>query len=79
MTSKMGRPKKITLDETKNLNEDEYYTINELAEKLKVNRRTITRLIDRGEIKPLRVGKQYRIKKSDFKLWREIKWQELFR
>ena len=42
MTSKMGRPKAITEDKKELLNNDEYYTIDELVKVLKISRRTIT-------------------------------------
>lgn len=65
MTSKMGRPKAITEDKKKLLNNDEYYTIDELVKILKISRRTIERHIKSGEIKALKIGKQWRIRKSD--------------
>lgn len=65
MTTK-GRKPKIKQEDIQALNDDEYFTINELANLLKVNRRTISRQIKSGQIKPLKIGGQYRIKKSDF-------------
>lgn len=37
------------------------YTIDEVSEMLKVNRKTISVLIKRGEIKSIKIGSQYRI------------------
>ena len=65
MTSKMGRPKSITEDKKELLNNNEYYTIDELVKILKISRRTIERHIKSGEIKALKIGKQWRIRKSD--------------
>ena len=45
--------------------EDEFYTIEELSKLLKVEHKTIRRAIKRGEIKAMKLGKQWRIKKSD--------------
>lgn len=61
-----GRPPKNLKEiaEGINLNE-EFYTIDELAKILKVEHRTIRRAIKRGDIKAMKVGRQYRIKKSD--------------
>lgn len=61
-----GRPKKDLkeLAEEINLN-DEFYSIDELANLLKVEHKTIRRAIKRGDIKAMRVGKVYRIRKSD--------------
>lgn len=65
---KTGRPPKDLKKMTEGINlNDEFYTIDELAEILKVDHRTIRRAIKRGDIKAMKVGKQYRIRKSDFK------------
>ena len=45
--------------------EDEFYTIEELSKLLKVEHKTIRRAKKRGEIKAMKLGKQWRIKKSD--------------
>lgn len=37
------------------------YTIDEVSEMLKVNRKTISVLIKRGEIESIKIGSQYRI------------------
>lgn len=38
-----------------------YYTADEVAQELRVTPRTILRLIERGDLRAVRVGKQYRI------------------
>ncbi len=37
------------------------YTIDEVSEMLKVNRKTISALIKSGDIKSIKIGSQYRI------------------
>ena len=66
MTSKMGRPRIDLKEKSKELNNEEFYTIDELAKIMKVERRTIKRAIERGEIEARKIGKQYRIKKDNF-------------
>lgn len=44
----------------------EFYTAKELAEKLSVNVMTIYRYIDRGKLKAYKIGKEFRIEKSEF-------------
>jgi len=63
---KMGRPKKIDDFTINKLDEGEYYTIDELAIVLKISRRTIERQIKNGEIKAIKIGRQWRIRKKDF-------------
>ncbi len=41
---------------------NKYYTPNELSERYNVNTRTIARLIGRGELPALRIGRQLRVK-----------------
>lgn len=43
---------------------EEFYRVNEVAEKLKVHPRTIRRKIEKGEIEAVKIGRQYRIKKE---------------
>ncbi len=43
------------------MTEPKFYTIEEVAKILRVNERTVRKLIDRGELKTTRVGRQYRI------------------
>ena len=61
-----GRKPKITSEDINQLNSDEYFTIDELSKILKVNRRTIERLIKSNKINYIKIGNQYRIKKEDF-------------
>ena len=61
-----GRKPNITSEDINQLNSDEYFTIDELSKILKVNRRTIERLIKSNKINYIKIGNQYRIKKEDF-------------
>lgn len=40
---------------------DAYYTIDELAERLKVSRNTIKRAIERKQVLAIQIGAQYRV------------------
>ncbi len=44
----------------------EYYTAKELAEKLSLNVMTIYRYIDAGKLKAFKIGKEFRIERSEF-------------
>lgn len=44
----------------------EYYTINQICEKLGISRQAISRAIKCGRIKAVKVGGQYRIEKVWF-------------
>lgn len=46
--------------------EKEFYTAQDLAEKLKVNIMTIYRYIKAGKLKAYKIGKEYRIDKTEF-------------
>lgn len=46
-------------------NQDEYYSIQEVADKLKVAYLTVYRWIQSGKLTALKAGKQYRIDKND--------------
>jgi len=48
-----------------NMTEEKYYTIEEVAEMLKVVYLTVYRWIQDGKLKAYKAGKQYRIKKED--------------
>ena len=48
------------------MNEEEFYTAKELAEKLRVNIMTIYRYIKAGKLKAYKIGKEFRIEKSEF-------------
>jgi len=46
--------------------EDEFYTQEEIAKKLKIHVRTVRVLIKNGKINAYRIGKQLRIRHNDF-------------
>lgn len=46
--------------------EREFYTAQELADKLRVNIMTIYRYIKAGKLKAYKIGKEYRIEQSEF-------------
>lgn len=46
--------------------EEQYYTINEIAEMLKVAYLTVYRWIISGKLEAYKVGKQFRISHTDF-------------
>ena len=48
-----------------NMTEEKYYTIEEVAEMLKVVYLTVYRWIQDGKLKAYKAGKQYRINKPD--------------
>jgi excisionase family DNA binding protein len=45
---------------------EEFYTAEELAEKLRVNIMTIYRYIKAGKIKAYKFGKEFRVEKNEF-------------
>ena len=45
---------------------EEFFRAEELAEKLKVNIMTIYRYIKSGKLKAYKIGKEYRIDKTEF-------------
>ncbi|HWE13336.1 MAG TPA: helix-turn-helix domain-containing protein [Solirubrobacteraceae bacterium] len=46
--------------------EEEFLTVAEVAETLKLNQQTVRNWIDQGSLPALRVGRRVRIKRSDF-------------
>lgn len=46
--------------------QEEYLTVAEVAETLKLNQQTVRNWIDQGQLPALRVGRRVRIKRSDF-------------
>lgn len=48
------------------MNQKEFYTAQELADKLEVNVMTIYRYIKVGKIKAYKIGKEFRIDKDEF-------------
>ena len=51
------------------MNDDHFLTTEEVLDYLQVNIRTIYRLIRRGEIPAVRVGRQWRFRKPDIDAW----------
>ena len=49
----------------------EFYTAEELAEKLRVNIMTIYRYIKAGRLKAYKIGKEFRIDKNEFNMFLE--------
>lgn len=47
-------------------NEQEFYTAQELADKLQLNIMTIYRYIKAGKLKAYKIGKEFRIDKKEF-------------
>ena len=54
------------------MTEEKYYTIEEVAEMLKVVYLTVYRWIQDGKLKAYKAGKQYRINKSDLDRFIEL-------
>lgn len=48
------------------MEQKEFYTAQELAEKLRVNIMTIYRYIKAGKLKAYKIGKEFRIDKKEF-------------
>lgn len=48
------------------MGDKEFYLVEELAEKLRVNVMTIYRKIKAGKLKAYKIGKDYRIDKKEF-------------
>ena len=48
-----------------------YMTPNEIATFLKLNERTIRRMMNRGELKAFKVGRSWRMRTSEFVKWLE--------
>lgn len=44
----------------------DYYLVDELAEKLRVNRMTIYRYIKAGKLIAIKIGKEFRIERAEF-------------
>ncbi len=51
------------------MDQDEYVTVEELAEQLKVNVRTIQRLVERKQLMAVRIGKQLRFRRDWVDEW----------
>lgn len=50
----------------KKIKQAEYYTAKELADKLSFNVMTIYRYIEAGKLKAYKLGKEFRIERSEF-------------
>ena len=48
------------------MDEDEFLTVAEVAQTLKLNQQTVRNWIDQGSLPALRVGRRVRIRRSDF-------------
>ncbi|MBP7005725.1 helix-turn-helix domain-containing protein [Patescibacteria group bacterium] len=48
------------------MNDPDFYLVEELAEKLRVNKMTIYRWIKAGKLAAPKIGKEYRIAKTEF-------------
>jgi excisionase family DNA binding protein len=48
------------------LDEDEFLTVAEVAQTLKLNQQTVRNWIDQGSLPALRIGRRVRIRRSDF-------------
>ena len=48
------------------MEEKDFYTAQELADKLRVNVMTIYRYINSGKLQAYKIGKEFRIDKSEF-------------
>jgi len=48
------------------MDKKEFYTAEELAEKIRVNIMTIYRYIKAGKLKAYKIGKEFRIDKEEF-------------
>lgn len=57
------------MNNTVNMEEEKYYTIQEVADILKVAYLTVYRWIKSGKLMALKAGKQYRISKSNLDLF----------
>lgn len=56
---------------TSSMSEKEFYTAQELADELRVNIMTIYRYIKARKIKAIKLGKEFRIEKQEFKSFLE--------
>ncbi len=51
--------------------ESPFLTTDEVLEYLKVNARTVYRLIKAGQLPAIRIGRQWRVRRSDLDAWLE--------
>ncbi len=55
------------------MEQDKYYSLDEVAEKLKVAYLTVYRWVKAGKLSSVKAGKQYRIKQSELDKFLEDK------
>lgn len=60
-----------TMDTIERPERQTFLTTEDLLGCLKVNARTVYRLIRSGELPAVRIGRQWRIRQSDFEAWLE--------
>lgn len=53
----------------KHMKEKDFYTAKDLADKLGLNIMTIYRYIDKKKLKAHKIGKEFRIERSDFEVF----------
>lgn len=61
-------PKERKIDEEL---QDDFYTIYEVADMMKLHHKTIRRMISNGDLPASKVGRQWRIKKADLERFTE--------
>ena len=49
--------------------QEQFVTVDELAEQLKVSQRTIQRIVERKEIPAIRIGRQWRFRREWVEEW----------
>lgn len=47
------------------MNQDQLLTLAQVASRLQVSMSTVYRLVDRGELKTIRIGRSYRVRPDD--------------
>lgn len=52
--------------------EETFYTLEEIAEKLKVSYMTVYRWVKDGKLKAVKAGKQYRVRSSELDKFLEL-------
>lgn len=62
-------PSSLTTEQRNTETDNDILIPTEVAQKLRISTKTLSRLTKRGEIKSLKVGGQYRYFKSDLDRW----------
>lgn len=52
-------------------NEDDVLEVQEVADQLRVNARTVLRLLEKGDLKAIKVGRQWRVRRSELERYLE--------